>query len=321
MTVTDWRDAPAETIQPLLLAERARVLDALHWDLAPSLRLVEQARQRGEIPGLLLHDQDGRSCGWAFFLLARGVLQIGGLRAPSAGGLRLLLDGVIASPEAELAQSVSCFLEATTPSLASALARIRFDLQTHQYLEAPLAGWPALSGRPAVRALGEQDAAALVRLMARCYAGDPNARAFAPQGRLEEWAQYVGQLFSSPVLGTWQPSTSFAVDGPDGALLGAVITTEIARGIGHIAQIVVDPPARRRGLARQLLVAAGAAAASQGTRRLTLLVADSNIAARQLYASTGFTPRGHFLHGMRGPVPRRVGGVTIRATGGLRAIA
>jgi hypothetical protein len=138
MTLSDWRDATAEAVQPLLLAERRRVLEALHWDLGPAFKAVELARQRGDVPGLLLTDQHGRHAGWAFYLLANRQLQIGGLQATSAGGLRVLLDGILSSTEATLAAGISCFLEASTRSLPSALTRLRFDLQRHEYLEATL---------------------------------------------------------------------------------------------------------------------------------------------------------------------------------------
>jgi ribosomal protein S18 acetylase RimI-like enzyme len=315
MTIVDWRDAAPDAVQPLLLAERRRALEVLHWDLGPSLRAVEQARQRGDLAGLLLHDRQHRPVGWAFYILANRILQIGGLHAPTAGGLRQLLDRVLASPEAQLAGGVSGFLEATSPSLPSALTRLRFDLQHHDYLEASLA-----APRPAVvlpdggRGLAREDAPALVRLLAGAHAGSPGAQAFAPNARLEEWAHYAAQLLDGPAMGTWQPAQSFVVPGPAGQLLGAVVITEVARGVAHVAQIAVAPQARRCGLGRQLLLAAADAAAAQGARRMTLIVADGNTPARTLYQTLGFAPIGRFVFATRGPVPRTLGGVSIRAS-------
>lgn len=321
MTLVDWRDVPTEVVQPLLLAERRRALDSLHWDLGPSLKAVELARQRGELAGVLLYDAVGRPVGWAFYLLANRLVQIGGLHAPSAGGLRLLLDRVLESPEAQLAHGVSCFLEASTRSLVSALTRLRFDLQRHAYLEASLTTpWPAPSSSETIKPLALTDAPALVRLLARSYAGERIAQTFAPNARMDEWAQYVGQLLNGPAVGAWQAEQSFAVTAPDGQLIGAVLTTEIARGIAHVAQIAVDPAHRRQGLARQLMLTAASAASARGAKRLTLMVGEGNSRARALYETLGFAERGAFVHGTRGPVPRTLGGVTIRATG-LRATA
>jgi ribosomal protein S18 acetylase RimI-like enzyme len=315
MKTSDWRDAPTEVVQPLLLAERRRVLDTLHWDLGPSLRLVEQTRQRGELAGLLLENERGERCGWTFYVLANCMLQIGALQASTAGGLRLLLDGVLESAEAQYARGISCFLETNSSSLASALTRLRFDLQIHHYLEAAVSVRPT-SATSGVRPLRREDGASLVRLLARAYAGSPTARCFAPNARLEEWAQYVAHMLSGPAIGTWLPEASFVME-RDGAVVAAVVTTEVARSIAHVAQIAVDPAARGTGLGRLLLRQALSTAAGLGAKRATLVVADDNAGARRLYASEGFTPRGTFLHGVRGPVPRCVGGITMRASGRL----
>lgn len=320
MNVVDWRDAPTDVIQPLLLAERKRVLDRLHWDMGPSFRAVELARQRGDLAGLLLEDRHGRPAGWAFYLLSNRLLQIGGLHATSAGGLRVLLDAVLASTEATLAQGVTCFLECSTSSLPSALTRLRFDLQRHDYLEMTLGRPDRANGVARMRLLDRADAPELVRLFARGYAGLPSARMFAPNARLEEWAQYTAQLLGGPAVGIWQPNQSFVVPGEDGRLIAAIVTTEVARGISHVAQLVVDPQHHRGGIGRRLMAAVAEAAATHGARRLTLMVGDANAAAQRLYVSLGFAPRGQFLFGRRGPVPRTIAGVTFRA-GTLRASA
>lgn len=316
MTLVDWRDLAPDDVLPLLQAERRRYVEKLHWDLAPALRLVEAARVRGEVPGLALRDDDGSIAGWTFYVLAGRQLQIGALHAATAGGIRTLLDGIFSSPEAELAQSLTCFLSPTSPSVASALTRMRFELQRHHYLEARLADMPGLLEAPtesaALRSLEVANAAPAVRLLARAYAGDPAARCFAPGARLEEWAQYLGQTISTPSLGRWLPEASFLAGGEVPA--GVVITTEIAKGVAHIAQVAVDPDARRRGLGRHLVLSAARVAAAAEARRLTLIVSDANTNARSLYTSLGFQPRGEFVFGHRGPVPRRVGGVTMRAS-------
>ena len=314
----DWRDVSPAEVVPLLQAERRRWLDSLHWDLGPALKLVEAARMRGEVPGLVLRDDMGHPSGWAFYLLAGRQLQIGAVNATTAAGVRQLLDGVIAAPEAQLASSLSCFLYPGSKSVASALVRLRFELQEHEYLEANLttmAGLDRAMEDPALLPLRAERGAAAVRLLARAYAGDPAGRAFAPNARLDEWAQYLGQIFSTPSVGTWVPEASLVVagNGPDG-LAGLIVTTEVARGIAHVAQVVVDPSCRRQGLARRLLVGAATRSALLGAKRLTLIVSGHNTAARALYASLGFTRRGTFLFGQRGAVPRRVGGITVRAS-------
>ena len=313
MTVVDWRDVAGDVVGSLLLAERDRTLEQIGWDLARSFSVVEAARQHGELPGLILLDRRGEASGWVFFVLANRMLQIGGLHAPTAGGVRGLLQAALQSPEAGMAHGVSCFLRATSPSLSSALLRLGFDLHRYDYLDAPLSGaWQAAT--PAGRPLTLGDAPHLVRLLARGYAGEPAGRALVPTGRMDEWAGYVGQLLTGPAAGLWRPDLSLAQWAPDGTMAAALVVTEVADRVAHVAQLVVDPAHRRRGVARALLAAGGAAAAAHGGGQLTLLVSQANDAALSLYRSMGFGPRAAFVHGLRGPVPRTVNGVTIRAS-------
>jgi ribosomal protein S18 acetylase RimI-like enzyme len=311
--IVDWRDVPPETVRGLLLAERCRALEERHWDLAHLFRTVEQARHRGDLPGLILRSSSGTAVGWVFFVLSNRLLQIGGLHAETAGGVRRLLTAVMHSPEAALAQGVSCFLHARSPSLASALTRLGFDLQRYEYLEAMLTpSWPVTAPEVPSQAMTHADAPHLVRLLARGYDGQAVSRAFAPNARLDEWATYVRQLLSGPSAGAWRPDLSLVLTAPDGRLAGAIVVTEVASGVAHVAQLVVDPDHRRRGVARALLSAAGAAAAAQGVTRVTLMVSDANDRALALYRSLGFSPRSVFLQGRRGPVSRTLNGVTIR---------
>jgi ribosomal protein S18 acetylase RimI-like enzyme len=60
----------------------------------------------------------------------------------------------------------------------------------------------------------------------------------------------------------------------------------------HIQGLAVDPSARRRGVARQLLEAAAEEATRRGARKLGLRVLGGNASARALYASAGFVVEG-----------------------------
>jgi len=60
----------------------------------------------------------------------------------------------------------------------------------------------------------------------------------------------------------------------------------------HINSLAVAEPARRQGLARQLLAEVFRDAIRQGARSATLEVRQSNVAARALYESLGFTVEG-----------------------------
>jgi ribosomal protein S18 acetylase RimI-like enzyme len=318
----DWRLASAEVVGGLLEAERQRWISTLHWDAQPAFDVLERSRQSGQAAGLLAYDADGRPSGFTHYFLHNRRLQIGGLVADSGEVTRQLLDDVLRTPEAELAGEVLCFAFPASTALEGALTRRRFDVTRYSYLQRALA--PATvaapSAAPAIasqlRTWTEDDAVDTVRLFARSYAGSEAAKAFAPRGTLEEWAQYVAQIIKTPGCGRFLPAASVSVQHPaDDRLRGLVLTTTLQRDTAHIAQLAVDPTYRRRGLARALVEDASRRAGAAGCWRVTLLVADDNTAARDLYASLGFEPVAHFLHATR-QAPNR-----LRGQRGARSLA
>jgi ribosomal protein S18 acetylase RimI-like enzyme len=317
----DWRLAPADLVARLLDAERQRWIADLHWDAEAAFGLLERSRQAGQAPGLVAYDADGRPSGWAHYFLNNRRLQIGGLVAESGEVTRQLLDDVLRTPEAELAADVLCFAFPSSPALEGALARRRFDVTRYLYLQRALSpsaahapGGPASPLGSQLRTWIEDDGVDTVRLLARAYTGSGAARAFAPRGTLEEWAQYVAQIIKTPGCGRFLPAASVSVQHPaDDRLRGVALTTALQRDTAHLAQLVVDPAYRRRGLARALVEDVSRRAGAAGCWRVTLLVAEDNAPARDLYAALGFEPVASFLYAtrqapnrMRGQRPTRV---------------
>lgn len=66
-------------------------------------------------------------------------------------------------------------------------------------------------------------------------------------------------------------------------VLGRVVLDE-----AEVLTLATDPPHRRQGLARAALADFEAAAAARGAVRVFLEVAETNAAARALYAATGY---------------------------------
>jgi ribosomal protein S18 acetylase RimI-like enzyme len=115
------------------------------------------------------------------------------------------------------------------------------------------------------------------------------------------------------------PNAVFLVADIDGGVLGNLLMLTRARSrVARIYSLIVDPAARGRGLARQLVIAAFNAAASRGAQALSLEVRTDNQAARALYESLGFeivdTLPGYYDDGADGlRLARRIG--TTRDTG------
>lgn len=76
--------------------------------------------------------------------------------------------------------------------------------------------------------------------------------------------------------------------GTDAGVAGCVVFAVVA-GEGGIYRIVTAPSVRRRGLARELLDTALQRMRAAGACRCVLEVRESNLAARSLYVSAGFS--------------------------------
>ncbi|BCS33509.1 hypothetical protein TBR22_A27360 [Luteitalea sp. TBR-22] len=306
MRLDDWRNLPAEAMRPVYEAEKARWSTGLQWDLEPSLQILEHARADGTLPGLVVRGPGQSIVGWTYFLVQHGVLQVGALQARTADGVRLLLDAIFKAPEASLAHDILLFVFPDSPACESALQRRRFAVTRYWYLRRTLDRSCQGPIDPALRPLAEEDGPDLVRLFSRAYAGVPGARCFAPHGRLEEWAQYLGQLTRGAALGRFVPDASLVLPGAlAGQLNGAAIVTALSARTLHLAQIVVDPLARRQHLASRLLDGMLSWGVSHDRAVATLLVSEDNAHARALYDVRGFVPTGYFLHAER-PLGRRV---------------
>jgi ribosomal protein S18 acetylase RimI-like enzyme len=298
--IDDWRNLPAGAMGPVYDAERARWANGLQWDLSASLHILEHARSEGTLPGLVVRGPGQSVVGWTYFLVQQGVLQIGALHARTADGVRLLLDAIFKTPEASLAHEVLLFVYPDSPACESALQRRRFTVTRYWYLRRSLERSCVVPVDPSLRPLRDSDGPDLVRLFARAYAGVPGARCFAPHGRIDEWAQYLGQLTRGAALGQFVADASLVMPGVGPThLTGASLVTALSERTLHLAQLVVDPHARRNHLASRMLDAMLSWGVSHERAVATLLVSEHNAAARALYDARGFVQIGYFLHADR----------------------
>jgi ribosomal-protein-alanine N-acetyltransferase len=124
-----------------------------------------------------------------------------------------------------------------------------------------------------LQAAGAAEAAMVVAALAALHAA-----AFPPA---EAWGPDALQLMLE------MPGSFALVQAGEGFILARTAADE-----AEILTLAVVPTARRRGLGGRLLASAMAAARGRGATAMFLEVAESNAAARALYAIGGFTPVG-----------------------------
>jgi ribosomal protein S18 acetylase RimI-like enzyme len=293
MRLVDWREAPA------VLQEECDTWQAeLGWDLSASWRDVEPARSRGQLPGFLAYDDRGRPAGWTLFLRHRDALQIGAIVAVDAATTSALVEGIVAAPEARGASMALSFTRAQAPGLADELRAHDFDTESYRYCEASTELVTGVGAN--IRTWAPSDMPAITELLGAAYAPSTELRPFAPDGRVEEWTDYLRQLVGTNACGAFLPDASAVVGVcPSGRLDGAVLTTTIDPRTAHIAQVAVSPVAQGQGLGGRLVSWASAMAHVAGYTRITLLVAARNQAANALYARLGFSQTALFLAAVR----------------------
>lgn len=293
----DWQYCEASDIVPLVEAEARAWLEQLNWNVAESWRVIEPARQAGRLPGLVSYDGEGRTNGWTAFLPHEGHLQVMAVVAPDGPTAGVLADGILASPQSQVSSSTIVCARAGTPGLAGVLRDRGFAVETYRYMSAAL---DHLSPVPSAT-LGpwNDHEERMADLCARAYGTSEGVRAFAPGGTLPEWRSYVSGLVRGNGCGWFLPELSVVTgETKEGDVVdhlqAAIMLTDLGPGTVHVAQMAVAPESQGRGLGRQVLQTA-LAAATRLYQRATLLVASSNTAAVHLYESVGFTDAAQFV--------------------------
>jgi GNAT superfamily N-acetyltransferase len=128
-------------------------------------------------------------------------------------------------------------------------------------------------------------------------AGRVTASAYREFVRGSDWEEYLERIAD---VAQRAERTTILVAVEDDAILGS-LTLELDGRVrndedqrpldpdeAHVRMLGVDPAARRRGVARRLMLAAEAAALTAGRARLTLNTTPRMRWARQMYGSLGY---------------------------------
>jgi GNAT superfamily N-acetyltransferase len=292
MIVRDWRDADPLDTQVLYAREQEYWVRELAWDASTAWREIEQARVTWGLPGYMAFDDDRTLRGWAYFLPEGETVHLGGVVADTLAATSALLDACLESAlRPPKPARVSCFVPIRADGFEPALRERGFVCEHYRYLSRPIVKG---TDTPTAEPWNAGDLLPAAALLRESY-GEAGKH-FAPKGTPEEWEQYVRSLVERPGCGVLEPAVTRVIR--NGSNLQAlVLATRIAPGTLHLPQVAVHPKRRREGLAQQMVEEACRAAAARGVKQATLLVAESNTAARALYEGMGFTDMSRFLAG------------------------
>lgn len=287
-----------------MLEEEARQwLDELHWDYRPSLSLIRRFLDTKSLAGRAALE-NGRAAGYGFYVLEDDKALLGGLfvarpyfstELPSE-----LLGSILSSLEAQpQIERIEAQLMPFGHALDPTLVEHHFRLYTRQFMLLPLAqahlagagaaGAAGVAGRRVER-WADRYFEPCARLIRAAYAehvdGEINEQYRSEQGAVK----FLRNIIVLPGCGQFLPDASFVIPGATReGLIGAVLTSAVAPGVGHTTQICVLPGEQNRGLGRMLLEASIDALLQGRFHALSLTVTSANSRAVQLYERAGFS--------------------------------
>jgi ribosomal protein S18 acetylase RimI-like enzyme len=317
MQIVDLRQTTPKQIEPLLEEEARQWLDELHWDYRPSLSLIRRFLDTRSLAGRAALE-NGRAAGYGFYVLEEDKALLGGLfvaRSYDSTALASqLLNAILSSLEEQPnIERIEAQLMPFGHALDPTLVEHHFRLYTRQFMllplsQAHLAGTASTANADAatggierrVERWHDRYFEPCARLIRSAYAdhvdGEINEQYRSEQGAVK----FLRNIIVLPGCGQFLPDASFVIRGTSSeGLIGAVLTSAVAPGVGHTTQICVLPGEQNRGLGRMLLEAAIGALRARRFHALSLTVTSANTRAVQIYERAGFSTLRTFAAAVR----------------------
>jgi ribosomal protein S18 acetylase RimI-like enzyme len=295
--IVDLAALRAEHLDGLWEREKRLWREELYWDAAPGIAVIRTAMKRRSLAGKAIRVQ-GVVVGCGYYLVDGSRAVVGSFmlapeaRAPGLGFplAECLLASIQAEPEVSRIES---------QFIPFGLAWLRDAFQTRGFREYPRvflrrcldqggaasAGSDTFEFEPWSRSYLSR--AAL--LMQQAHTGMVDAEVNELYRRPEGCRTLLENIIHQQGCGNPIPIASYVVrKPPEKMLAGFIVSTEIAAGHAHLAQVAVSPSAQGLGLGKLLLGRAIDALSRAGYRTVSLMVTESNQRAISLYASMGF---------------------------------
>jgi len=335
MTLVDLRQMNARALEPLFEEEARHWREELHWDYRESLELIKRFVDAKSLAGCVAME-DGRPAGYGFYVIEEHKGLVGGMfvrpGAEQVALSRQILGDITATlrgvPRLE---RIEAQLMPFGCSLDGVLLAEGFRLYSRQFMLLDLAAetergqtqGPAPTGREegereraekraspqtghgtrlgAVRVEGWQERhfEPCARLIWQAYTGHVDSE-INDQYQSESGAmRFLKNIIVLPGCGRFMGEASFvARDVASEHMVGVVLTSAVAQGVGHTTQVCVLPGYRGRGLGRRLLEASIETLRGKGFRELSLTVTCANRLAIGLYERMGFRAMKTFAAGV-----------------------
>jgi ribosomal protein S18 acetylase RimI-like enzyme len=316
MQIVDLRQLSSWQLDPLLAEEAQQWREELCWDYRASTELIKKFIDARSLTGSAILD-DGRPVGYAFYVLEDHKGLVGGLfvsprYSQQELSKQLLTDTLTTLNGIPKLERIEAQLIPFGYQLDSVLNDYGFRLHTRQFMLARLDSVIGESFDVPTGLIREGPGAGLIlerwdhryfdpcaRLIQLAYAnhvdGEINDQYRSESGAL----RFLKNIIILPGCGQFQPEASFVLRAPHANhLVGVVLNSRVAEGVGHTTQICAMPGYQGRGLGHRLMEASLRALRVRRFSAVSLTVTSGNERAVQLYEKLGFQTVKKFAAGV-----------------------
>ncbi len=314
LEILDLRHFSAGALRPLLEEEAAIWSDRLRWDYRASAKLLLDYLNGRILPGFVAVESQ-RVVGYVFCVYEQDKAVIGDVFASeSASGepaaqiearlLTHLIELLQHSPGVERIETQ--LLLHPHGRFSALFDRAGFQSYERLFMEraldradpagcSPVGPGLAIPRDLELRTWRETDFPAAGRLIAAAYRDHLDSTINDQYRTVSGSLRFLHNIVRFPGCGLFDPATSQVLARPDSdELAGVLLCSRVSEGTGHVTQICVAPPLRRRGIGKLLLSRCCAELAARGFTSVTLTVTGSNHNAVALYRECGFAVRHRF---------------------------
>ncbi len=305
MRLVDLHQLNAHQLAPLLDEEAGLWRSELHWDYRFSLDLIKKFIDTRSLAGTAAMEGE-RPIGYGFYVIEEHKGMLGGLfvspgHADRPVGEELLGDIVQTLRGTPQVVRIEAQLMPFGGSLDRILSGFGFRLFPRQFMLQKPGEIAAEELRTGLRLerWQERHMSACADLIHLTYAnhidGEINDQYRSRAGA----SRFLQNIVVLPGCGQFEARASFALrELASDQLIGVVLTSMVASGIGHTTQLCVLPGHQGHGLGRQLMLASMRALRDIKASELSLTVTSSNAGAVQLYEGLGFQTKKSFVAGV-----------------------
>lgn len=289
-------EADLAALEQLFDEECAEWLELLQWDYKGASMLIREVARQRQLSGIVAVSGSA-AVGFAYYLIEGRRCSIGDIYV-SRPWRGMGIDRSMAEAVLNKVDQIGRVrrTESQCVGVGNQDADLFFQACGFERLErsymlagiAPEGAGDAPMNDITVRPWKAADFSQAVRVIRRSYHGTHDSR-INSQYRTEQGCADLLTILTDHIwCGDFLPLVSCVAVRPSGSIIGVLIASRVARGVGHIGQISVHPAHQGQGIGRRMIARAVSELRNRGFKSASLAVTTANANAFHLYQTCGF---------------------------------